>query len=67
VSWRIGDGRAQLEVRDDGHGMNTDAVSRERYGLVGIRERADAVGAQVTLVSEPEAGTTVLVELEVPQ
>lgn len=67
VSWRIGDGRAQLEVRDDGRGMNTDAVSRERYGLVGIRERADAVGAQVTLVSEPEAGTTVLVELEVPQ
>ncbi|MGZ4801851.1 MAG: histidine kinase [Acidimicrobiia bacterium] len=67
VSWRIGDGRAQLEVRDDGRGMNTDAVSRERYGLVGIRERADAVGAHVTLVSEPEAGTTVLVELEVPQ
>ena len=67
VSWRIGDGRAQLEVRDDGRGMNTDAVSRERYGLVGIRERADAVGAQVTLVSEPEHGTTVLVELEVPQ
>jgi signal transduction histidine kinase len=67
VSWRIGDGRAQLEVRDDGRGMNGDAASRERYGLVGIRERADAVGAQVTLVSEPECGTTVLVELEVPQ
>ena len=54
ISWRIGDGRAQLEVRDDGRGMNTDVVSRERYGLVGIRERADAVGAHVTLVSEPE-------------
>jgi signal transduction histidine kinase len=67
VSWRIGDGRAQLEVRDDGRGMNTDAVSRERYGLVGIRERADAVGAQVTLVSEPDRGTTVLVELEVAE
>jgi signal transduction histidine kinase len=67
VSWRIGDGRAQLEVRDDGRGMNTDAVSRERYGLVGIRERADAVGAHVTLMSEPENGTTVLVELEVAQ
>ncbi len=47
--------------------MNTDSVSRERYGLVGIRERADAVGAQVTLMSEPENGTTVLVELEVAQ
>ena len=67
ISWRIGDGRAQLEVRDDGRGMNTDKVAQERYGLVGIRERADAVGAQVTLHSEPELGTTVLVELEVAQ
>jgi signal transduction histidine kinase len=67
VIWRIGHGRAQLEVRDDGHGMDTDAASRERYGLVGIRERADAVGAHVKLVSEPECGTTVLVELKVPQ
>lgn len=67
VSWRIADGRAQLVVRDDGRGMKTDATSRERYGLVGIRERADAVGAHVTLQSEPEFGTTVLVELEVAQ
>jgi signal transduction histidine kinase len=67
VSWRIGDGRAQLEVRDDGRGMTNDGVARERYGLVGIRERADAVGAQVTLMSEPTNGTTVLVELEVAQ
>ena len=36
-------------------------------GSSGIRERADAVGAHVTLDSEPELGTTVLVELEVPQ
>jgi signal transduction histidine kinase len=67
VSWRIGDGRAQLEVRDDGRGMTNDGAARERYGLVGIRERADAVGAQVTLMSEPTNGTTVLVELEVAQ
>ena len=41
--------------------------NREHYGLVGIRERADAVGAHVTLDSTPERGTTVLVELEVPR
>jgi signal transduction histidine kinase len=67
VSWRIRDGRAQLEVRDDGRGMTANGGARERYGLVGIRERADAVGAQVTLMSEPTNGTTVLVELEVAQ
>ena len=47
--------------------MNTDIGARERYGLVGIRERADAVGAHVTLASQPDCGTTVLVELEVPE
>jgi signal transduction histidine kinase len=67
ISWRIGDGRAQLVVRDDGRGMNTDATVDGHYGLVGIRERADAVGAQVTLDSTPDEGTTVLVELEVAQ
>ncbi len=27
VSWRIGDGRAQLEVRDDGRGMSSDGAA----------------------------------------
>ena len=58
---------AQLEVRDDGRGHEHRRRVPERYGLVGIRERADAVGAHVTLMSEPENGTTVLVELEVAQ
>ena len=44
-----------------------DTAARERYGLVGIRERADAVGAQVTLASKPDLGTTILVDLEVSQ
>jgi signal transduction histidine kinase len=47
--------------------MNTDATVDGHYGLVGIRERADAVGAHVTLDSKPDEGTTVLVELEVAQ
>ena len=67
ITWRIGDGHAQLEIRDDGRGMNTDTAARERYGLVGIRERADAVGAHVTLASKPDLGTTILVDLEVSQ
>ncbi len=66
VSWRIDEQHARLEVRDDGRGITTDEPN-ERYGLVGIRERADAVGAHVTLTSEPERGTSVLVELEVAQ
>jgi signal transduction histidine kinase len=67
LTWRIGDGHAQLEIRDDGRGMSAETEDRERYGLVGIRERADAVGAHVTLASRPDRGTTVLVDLEVSQ
>jgi signal transduction histidine kinase len=66
ITWRIGDGQAQLEIRDDGRGMSAERA-HERYGLVGIRERADAVGAHVTLASRPNAGTSVLVELEVSE
>jgi len=66
ITWRIGDGQAQLEIRDDGRGMSGEGA-RDRYGLVGIRERADAIGAHVTLASKPNAGTSVLVELEVSE
>ena len=64
ITWEIASDMARLEISDDGRGMDTPDTSRERYGLVGIRERADSVGAHVTLTSEPGKGTRVLVELE---
>jgi signal transduction histidine kinase len=67
ITWEIEEGRARLEVRDDGRGMDPDDPTRERYGLVGIRERADAVGGLVTLTTAPGNGTTVLVQLEVKE
>lgn len=66
VRWSVGEHRAALEVRDDGRGFKPGAANRERYGLVGMRERADAIGAHLTVDSEPGAGTRVLVEVEVP-
>ncbi len=65
ITWEIDHGQARLEVRDDGRGMDASDPAQERYGLVGIRERADAVGGLVTLKTAPGDGTTVLVELEV--
>lgn len=66
IRWRIGAGVAQLEIRDDGRGFRASRVARERFGLVGMRERADAIGAHLTVDAEPGAGTRVLVEIEVP-
>ncbi len=64
VTWDCSDGRARLSVRDDGAGMDPAKPNPERYGLVGIRERADAIGARVRFDSRLGIGTTVLIEME---
>jgi signal transduction histidine kinase len=55
-----------LEITDDGVGFDP-VVAQEHggLGLRGIAERADQMGARLELVSEPGAGTTVRVQLEI--
>lgn len=64
VTWDCSDPGARLVVRDDGSGMDTTRAAPERYGLVGIRERADAIGARVRFSSKPGSGTTLSIEME---
>jgi signal transduction histidine kinase len=60
VRWICGESGALLEVADDGAGMRTDGVAKPgSYGLVGMRERAEAIGAQLEIDSVPGSGTTV--------
>lgn len=63
VRWEVADGIARLEVADNGSGFEPAAVAGEHYGLVGMRERADAIGAQLAIESRPGHGTKVAVEL----
>ena len=63
VRWDVHDGSARLEVADNGNGFELDSVAGEHYGLVGMRERADAIGAQLAIESRPGRGTKVVVEL----
>jgi signal transduction histidine kinase len=63
------DGRGvRLLVSDDGKGFDedtlTDAEDRHSYGMVGIRERAELIGAALAVASRPATGTTV--EVVVP-
>ncbi|HEX2047307.1 MAG TPA: GAF domain-containing sensor histidine kinase [Acidimicrobiales bacterium] len=62
------DDGARLVVSDDGRGFDEDvldgAEERHAYGLVGIRERAELIGASLSVVSRPGTGTTL--ELVVP-
>ena len=47
----------------DGVGFNLDAVPSDRYGLAGIRERAQLFGGGATIESSLNKGTRVTVKL----
>ena len=55
-----------LSVHDDGQGFDPATVDPDRYGLVGIRERAALVDAQVTVDTAPNEGTTLTVRIVEP-
>ncbi len=58
------DGRVMVMVEDDGVGFEPDRAQQgEHFGLLGLRERAEALGGTLTLESAPGAGTTVVVEV----
>lgn len=61
------DGGAQLVVADDGSGLPDEwlevAEDRGSYGMVGMRERAELIGADLTIHSRPGLGTTVTVRV----
>jgi signal transduction histidine kinase len=60
VLWICNPGGALLEVSDDGIGLPSGlSGSGSEFGLLGMRERAQAVGANLEVASWPEAGTTV--------
>jgi PAS domain S-box-containing protein len=50
---------AELIVHDDGIGFVFDRIRPEHLGLGIMRERADAIGATLTVQSLPQQGTTV--------
>lgn len=47
----------ELAIKDNGEGFDTASIPEGRYGLQGIRERAQLIGAAVTLQSKPGKGT----------
>ncbi len=60
ITWRCDATRATLEVADDGVGFPAGHAGRlDSYGILGMRERADSIGATLTVHSEPGKGTRV--------
>ncbi len=62
VDLRLGDDGARLEIGDDGCGFEQSHNGAGHFGLVNMRERAAAIGADLTLDSRKGRGTVVTVE-----
>ncbi len=65
-SFRNGD--IQAEVRDDGVGFDVPPkasalAASGKFGLMGMYERADLIGAELSIESEPGGGTRVRLTL----
>jgi signal transduction histidine kinase len=54
---------SRISVTDNGRGFDPSAVPPESYGLRGMRERADLVGASLEIRSRPADGTRISVEV----
>jgi len=68
VSLVAENGDLRLSVRDDGDGFdsrNTPAgINNEmRFGILGMRDRAEVLGGNLEILSEPGSGTTVNVQV----
>jgi signal transduction histidine kinase len=63
-----GDSALHLRVRDDGRGISPAVLDvggkPGHFGLIGMRERANKLGAQLEIWSKPGAGTEI--DLRVP-
>jgi signal transduction histidine kinase len=53
--------QVELHIADDGRGFDVDAIPPDHLGVGIMHERAEAIGADLTVESKPEEGTVVSV------
>lgn len=60
------DAEISLDVQDDGIGFDpaeTAHTPRGGFGLIGMRERAEALGGRLIIESAPQEGTTIVAQI----
>ena len=61
----VGKGSLELSIEDDGVGFDPTAFHSGHYGLVGIREQAQLIRAELTIKSAPDEGTSLRLALRI--
>ena len=67
VLLQLRDGRVMVMVEDNGVGFEPEQVRQrgDHVGLLGLEERAEALGGTLTVESAPGVGTTIVVEVPI--
>ncbi len=65
IDLRHEDGVLSLRIRDDGRGLGDDWKAPGHYGLVGMQERAGAIGGTLSLENRPGEGLSVVARLPI--
>jgi len=55
------DSAIELNIRDDGQGFDPEQTASGHYGLSMMHERAEAVGARLSIMSQPGHGTELII------
>lgn len=59
-------GDISLTIQDDGRGFQIERVTPEHLGLTIMHERAEGIGAALTIDSRPDGGTTIHIRWQAP-
>jgi signal transduction histidine kinase len=66
----VAEDRVYLSIKDEGRGFDPSVVlsrtlNRDHFGLQGIQERARAMSGECEILSKPDAGARILIELPI--
>ena len=65
VNLKLSESFIRMEISDDGDGFDPNGDYHEGgLGVRGMQERADQIGADLSIISKPGEGTSVVVEVE---
>jgi two-component system, NarL family, sensor histidine kinase UhpB len=68
ISLGLVENEVYLKISDDGHGfdpaqLSTEAIQKQHWGLLGIQERIELVRGRLSIHSDPQHGTTLMIYL----